>query len=76
MVVYGQWLWGLYLSQYFGCFVFLAFGVFMFAVSFVKDMKRKLIKMNEMAKHKKSRKQMCPKLSKFIYLHARAKQLS
>lgn len=75
-----QLLYGIYLFQYIGCFVFLAFGTFMFAISFVKDMKRQLHSINEMARDKtpgKSREvKMYENMSALIRVHANSKQLS
>lgn len=76
VALYLEWLYATYLFQYVACFVFLAFGVFMHAISFVEDMKRKLHSINEMAGDENSHKCMYPKLSRFIHLHAKAKQLS
>lgn len=76
VTLYLQRLYAMFLCQYMGCFVFLAFGVFMFAHSFVEDMKQKLYAINKMAHRKRFRSRMYVKLSKFINLHAKAKQLS
>lgn len=63
-------------SQCTASLMFLAVGAFIFAITFVKDMKCKLHTINEMVKDKKSRKHMYKELSEFIWTHANAKQLS
>lgn len=80
MAVSAQLLWAVYLFQYFGCFVFLAFGTFMFAVSSVKDVKRQLHSINKIARDKKpdasKPEKMYKKMSALIRGHANSKQLS
>lgn len=57
--------------------MFLALGAFMFALSITKNLKNELYFINKMARHKKCRKRkMYRKLSAFIRVHAKAKQLS
>lgn len=62
--------------HYMGCFLFLFYGVYMFSISIVKDLKGQLHSINKLARGKKCRADMYKKLSKFIRLHADIKQLS
>lgn len=64
------------LFQYVGCFALLAFGVCMFAIAFVKNMKNDLQSINNMASGKLSREKMCEKLVGFMRIHAHIKELS
>lgn len=61
---------------YIGCLGFLGFGAFMFALTFVEDMKGELRLINEMAIDKRPQREIYEKFSAFIRIHANVKQLS
>lgn len=71
-----QYFLAFYPSRYIRCFMCLAFGAFMFSISFMKSLIDELHKINNMTSNKKSRKHMLENLSKFIRNHADLKQLS
>lgn len=58
------------------CFLTLAFGMFMFALSFAKDMINCLHTMNESAKTNKSKSLILKQLIAFIDMHSEVKELS
>lgn len=60
----------------FTCFAGVAFGSFLFAFSFVKDICNNLQSLNEMAKTGQSEDITFKKFIEFISFHSRLKQLS
>lgn len=76
MAVFAQFFMGMVAFHYSGCLVFLAFGVFMFAMACVKNMKNDLKSINKMTKVKIPSEKMRKRLSHFIWTHATVKQLS
>lgn len=75
----GQFIWSIYAFNYVGCFLFLALGAFLFAISVTKDLKNLLLSIKKMANRSQSLNldgRMYRKLSIFIRTHANLKQLS
>lgn len=64
------------LFRYLACFLSLAFGVFMFTVSFAEDMKDQLHSTNESTKAKQSEFHILKQLVDFIAMYVAVKQLS
>lgn len=61
---------------YFACIASLAIGGFLFACSSIKDMKRNLRELDEMAKNGQSEAEIVTKSTEFVSFHSRVKQLS
>lgn len=70
-----EWLCAKYTFKFIACLLIFAYSVFMFAISFVKDLKNELRSINEMESDKKTRREMYQKVSKLIKFHANEKQL-
>lgn len=76
MTVFLQFVWAINIIQYVGCLTFLAFGIFVFAIAFVKVMRNDLDQITMIARDRNSPEDMYKTLSDFIWTHANAKQLS
>lgn len=71
-----QFLTMFYASRYLACFLTLAFGVFMFELSFAKDMVAGVHSINKCAKSKKSEKVILRRFIELIVMHSDMRQLS
>lgn len=65
-----------FLNVYLACFLMLAFGYFLFALSIAKDMINELHSINKRTKMKKPKAQILKQLNDLISMHADVKGLS
>lgn len=64
------------MARYLACFLTMAFGIFMFELSFAKDMIAEVHSINKYTKAKKSEKIILKRLIELIGMHSKMRQLS